>query len=202
MSSLVFPAALPYAYSVFKVPTWATRTQRAVSGRELTITDYVNPIWNFRLTFEVLRDRSVNGFTSEIRKLIDFFLQMRGAYDTFLFVDPTDFSVTDESIGTGDGVETEFQLVRRFYASGFVEDIIAPTAIVNVKIAGTPTVAYTLDSATGIITFTSAPANAAAITASFTYYFRCRFMMDAAEFENFMSLRWRLAELRFKSVIL
>ncbi len=207
MSNLVFDPLLPYGYSVFKIPTWATRTQRAMSGRELRRPDYANPIWNFRLTFEILRDRQIGevgggGLTSEIRRLMDFFNQLSGAYDTFLYADPTDFSVVDESLGTGDGARTEFQLVRRLYGNGFPEAIIAPHAITNVKVNGSVTAAYTLDSNTGIITFTSAPAAAATITATFTFYFRCNMMTDLAEFENMLVLRWRLGELRFKSVIL
>lgn len=187
---------------MFKIPTWSTRMQRADSGRELTSADWANPIWNFTLTFEILRDRSINSFTSEIRKLMDFVNQMRGGNDTFLFTDSTDFSVTDEVLGTGDGVETEFQLVRRLYAGGFVEDIIAPNVITNVKIDGSATTAYTLDTSTGVITFTSPPGNGLVVTSTFSFYFRCRFMKDAFPFENFASLQWGLNELQFKSVIL
>jgi uncharacterized protein (TIGR02217 family) len=133
---------------------------------------------------------------------MDFVNLMRGGNDTFLFTDSTDYMVIDESLGTGDGVTTEFQLVRRLYAGGFAEDIIAPNVITDVKVGGSATTAYTLDSATGIITFDSPPGSGSAVTSSFSFYFRCRFMTDAYQFENFLSLRWRLPELRFKSVVL
>lgn len=202
MSNLIFPPTLRYAYSLFKIPTWATRTQRAVSGRELTQTDYSNPIWNFKLNFEVLRDRTIGSLSSEIWKLVDFYQQVQGGYDTWLYTDPNDNTTTDSSLGVGDGVATTFQLVRRLYPAGFIEDIIAPNTITNVKINGTPTILFSLDTSTGILTFPSPPAVAATITSTFSFYFRCRFMTDAQEFENFASLRWEVKELKFKSVVL
>ena len=40
-----------------KAPRFATRTQKAISGRELRIIDQVNPIWTWTLTYEILRDK-------------------------------------------------------------------------------------------------------------------------------------------------
>ena len=39
------------------------------------------------------------------------------------------------------------------------------------------------------------------VTADFTYYFRCRFLDDAAEFDNFMHDLWQLKQLQFVSVL-
>ena len=202
MSNLVFPVMNGLTYSIFKVPTWATRTQRAISGRELTVPDYVNPIWNFRLTFSILRDFAWNSITTELRQLMNFYNQVSGGYDTFLFDDISDDSVTDQAVGTGDGTTRAFQLVRTLYTSGFAEAIIAVNAITNVKLNGTPTGAYTLDSTTGIITFTVAPGAGVAITWTGTFYFRCRFMTDSQEFEEFLYQRWTTKDLRLKSVVL
>lgn len=205
MSNLVFPSLTDFqyafAYSTFKTPTFATRVQRAVSGRELTVQDYANPIWNFKIQFQILRDFQWV-IASEIRRIFDFWLEVGGAYDTFLYDDATDDNVVDQPIGTGDGTTTAFQLVRTFISGGFTEAIIAPNVITNVKLNGTPTSAYTLNTGTGVITFTAAPGSGVAITATFSYYFRCRFMTDSQEFENFLYQRWTTKDLRLKSVVL
>lgn len=204
MSNNIFPTTSlkGITFSSFKTPTGARRMQRAVSGRELVVSDYANPIWNFKVMFSFLRDCPVGLITSELRLLMNFYNYHLLSADTFLYQDRDDYTVTDEPLGTGNGTKTQFQLVRRLYAGGFAEDIIAPNTITNVKLAGTPTVAYTLDTSTGVITFNSPPGLGVAVTASFTYYFRCRFMDDAVEFERFAHQFWTVKELGFGSVVL
>lgn len=204
MSDQVFPsAALPgMTYSVFKIPTWSRRFQRSVSGRELVCQDYTNPIWEFRLPFAYLHNFPFRSLPSEYRLLLNFFNAMQQTGDTFLFLDPEDFEVVDGPLGTGDGVETAFQLIRYWYESGSAEDIIAPENISEVALDGVPTVAYAIDPHTGVITFSSPPDPGVEVTASFTFYFRCRFSKDSAEFRKFASGFWALDELRFRSVVL
>ena len=45
--ALIFPALPGLAWSVTKTPTFQTRIQRAVSGRELRALDYPYPLWQF-----------------------------------------------------------------------------------------------------------------------------------------------------------
>ena len=54
--ALVFPELPGLAWSVTKTPTFQTRIQRAVSGRELRALDYPFPLWQFTLVFAFLRD--------------------------------------------------------------------------------------------------------------------------------------------------
>jgi hypothetical protein len=74
-------------------------------------------------------------------------------------------------------------------------------AVSQVTVAGTPTSAYTLSQAGAYgkdtITFTSAPALGAAIKASFTFYWPCRFMQDDPEFSNFALNFWALRKISF-----
>jgi uncharacterized protein (TIGR02217 family) len=58
MSNILYPIFPGLGYSVIKTPNFKTRTQRAVSGRTLRSADWVNPIWNFTLTYEWLDDDS------------------------------------------------------------------------------------------------------------------------------------------------
>lgn len=204
MSSQVFPTSSlkGLTFSSFKTPTWARRIQRSVSGREIAVQDYANPIWNFKLTFSFLRDFQVGAVLSELRLLQNFYNEMQASGDTFLWEDRDDYTVTDELIGVGDGSTTQFQLRRRLTTSGFAEYIFAPNSITNVKLSGTPTASYSVNNETGILTLAVAPALAVSITASFTYYFRCRFIDDSVEFERFAHQFWSVKELRFRSVVL
>lgn len=70
----------------------------------------------------------------------------------------TETTATAESVGTGDGTTKTFAL-----------DHGNVTSVTSVTVGGTATTAYTLDSAAGKITFDSAPANSAAIVATYKY---------------------------------
>ena len=204
----IFPALPGLGWSVSKAPRFATRTQKAISGRELRVIDQVNPVWTFTLTYEILRDshdtRGAGGLGAgfdELRTLAGFFLQQQGAFAPFLFDDPTDDIVVGQSIGTGNSSTTVFQLVRNF--GGFSEPIVAPNLVSAIYFNGVlqSSSGYTVDATTGVVSFTTAPPTGQAITADFTYFFRVRFADDTAEFENFMYQLWSLKQVKLQSVL-
>src|SRR6202040_1306910 len=144
-----------------KAPRFATRIQRAVTGRELRVLDQPTPVWTWTLTYALLRDRHDNrgpngtggsglgaGF-DELRTLAGFFLQQQGTFAPFLFDDPTDDSVLAQSIGTGNSSTTVFQLVRNF--GGFSEPIVAPNVVGAIYFNGVLQSAsgYAVDATTG-----------------------------------------------------
>ncbi len=205
----IFPALPGLGWSVTKAPRFAARIQTAISGRELRILNQTYPIWTWTLTYALLRDkhdtRGPSGLGAgydELRTLAGFFLQQQGAFQPFLFDDPTDDTVTGLSIGTGDSSATVFQLVRNF--GGFKEPIVAPNVVSAIYFNGVlqSSSAYAVDAATGLVTFTTPPPTGQAITADFTYYFRVRFADDTAEFENFMYQLWQLKQVKLQSVLL
>jgi hypothetical protein len=106
MSNRVYPVFRGLAFSVTKTPNWASRNQRAVSGRMLRTSDYLNPIWTFKLIYAVLHDSPWCSYTSptELRTMMDFFNSSGGAFDAFLLDDPSDDTVTGQvlppAIGT------------------------------------------------------------------------------------------------------
>src|SRR6266849_4174660 len=85
--ALIFPALPGLAWSVTKSPTFQTRIQRAVSGRELRALDYPFPLWQFTLVFDLLRDKPAAGY-DELRTLMGFYMLCQGAFGTFLFPEP------------------------------------------------------------------------------------------------------------------
>ena len=189
MSNSVYPVLAGLSWSVVKTPQFNTKIQKSVSGVELRASFMSSPVYTFGLTYEVLR---AGGGFSELQTLMGFFNQRLGSFDNFLFDDLTDNSVTAQNIGTGTGSLTTFQLTRTF--GGFTESVMnvnaAPQIFVN-GVLKTLTTDYTI-SATGLVTFVTAPANGLAVTWTGTYYYRCRFVEDTTDYENFMYQLWAL----------
>jgi uncharacterized protein (TIGR02217 family) len=204
----IFPTLPGLAWSVSKAPRFATRIQRAVTGRELRVVDQPSPTWTWTLTYSLLRDkwdtRGAGGLGAgydELRTLAGFFLQQQGAFQPFLFDDPSDNAVTAQSLGIGDGVTTAFQLIRTM--GGFAEAITAPNAISAVYLNGVRQDQghYAVDAGSGLLNFVMPPPAGISVTADFTYYFRVRFADDTAEFENFMFQLWQLKQIKLQSVL-
>jgi len=196
VSSSIFPVLPGRGFSTVKTPRFRTKTQQASSGREFRLGYWSYPLWNFALVFNVLRDTpNVEVRVAPFNELVlieGLFLSMLGSFDNFLFDDVTDDAVTDHLFGTGDGAKTQFQLVRAW--GGFAEPVMNVNALTNIKKAGVaqnnPT-DYTISS-TGLVTFAVAPAAAAALTWTGTYYYRCRFEQDELDFDEFLYNLWQL----------
>ncbi|HLN25701.1 MAG TPA: DUF2460 domain-containing protein [Patescibacteria group bacterium] len=190
MSTAIFPTLPGLSWSVGKWPEFSTLVKQAANGAETRIAMWANPRWHFKLKYELLRDDATN----ELKTLAGFFMARRGQYDSFLFTDPDDNSVTGQMIGVADGATTTYQLLRAF--GSFVEPITAPNLSLpqNFYLDGVslaPGISWVIDPATGLVTFSSAPPQGM-LTADFSYYFRVRFDMDQAEFEQFMHQLWSL----------
>lgn len=187
MSNLLFPKIRGLGWSITKNPTFSTEIQSSLAGREVRVQNFQNPIWEFTLAYEYLlndpRSRDENEQTP-LETLVGFFLARGGQFDDFLLNESDltgrleDSVYSGQPIGTGDGVTKTFQLVRNF--GGFLEACQNPAnQAATVYVSGrTPPLQvqgtdYTI--ALGLVTFTSAPANGAAITADFTFLHRVRF---------------------------
>ncbi|HUC63438.1 MAG TPA: DUF2460 domain-containing protein [Alphaproteobacteria bacterium] len=197
MSNAIFPTLPGLAWNVVRSPIWSTRVQTTVSGKETRTADWVTPLWQWELQYELLRDDA----TDELRTLMGFYLQRQGSYDDFLFQDPDDNSVAGAVVdSSADGSTTAFQLLRSL--GGYPEPMTAIDAVSAVYLNGTAqaTSGWSVDLSTGILTFATAPASGSAITADFTYYFRVRFKEDEADFEKFAQALWGLKTIHLMSV--
>lgn len=114
----------------------------------------------------VVKDRTT------LSEFLDFWMTVRGTAYSFKFWDPTDYEVGtayqndaiayvgSEVIGTGDDVETEFQMVKKYGGSvnPLVRKITKPIdGTVKVYLDDVEKVEdtdYTVDYLTGIVTFT------------------------------------------------
>lgn len=123
-SNDVFPELPGISWGVVKSPVWATKILPTSSGRELRGQFQSYPRWKFTLKFEFLREGWRGGIFGEMSTLVGFFNQRGGSFESFLFRDPEDYTVTDQALGVGDGVQVEYRFVREL--GGFVEPIFAP----------------------------------------------------------------------------
>lgn len=200
MSNAVFPALAGLGWTVKRSPLWKTRVQESISGKEVRIADWSFPRWQWQLSYDFLRGDPIN---AEFQALAGFFNQRLGMFDSFLYQDADDNSVTAQQVGVGDGTTTSFQMVRSL--GSFVEPILAPippsaAIFVNGVLSSTANVFPWGSSQPGVLTFASAPAAGAAITATFSYYFPCRFLEDSMDFEKFMNQLWQGKKVGFISL--
>ncbi len=199
MSSLVFPTLIGLIFPVSKTPEWKTDIQSAASGKEARVNFWSYPKWRWKLAFDLLRDKPLES-QDELWSLVGFFNKHYGSFDSWLFEDPDDKTVTVQGFGTGTGSQTQFQLVRT--RGGFVEpvrDLNGAPLIYKAGVLQTLTTHYTISS-TGIVTFVTAPANGNALTWTGNFYWRCRFTEDTLEAEKFAYQLWDTGEVEFVSV--
>jgi len=201
VSTLLFPTTLPgIDIKVKKTPTFSTIIQPGSSGKEMRATFQSTPRWSYELTLNFLRklNFSLNTSIDEYVALATLFNAVLGSWDTFYFIDPENGSPSNITFANGTGSQTAFQLIDD---EGFTATLIqgTPSIYVNgtLQTAGT---AYTLNAATGVVTFTSAPANGAMLTWTGQFARVVRFVDDTLDFERFLNLAWKGGTIKLISV--
>ncbi len=168
-------------------PERRTQIVELASGDEERNASWANSRRRYDVAYGIRR-------ADDLAVVVAFFEARNGRLYGFRWKDWADFksclpsqtpAATDQQIGTGDGTTTAFQLVK-VYASGsqsWTRTITKPVAsTVKVAIDGTEqTSGWSVDTTTGIVTFTSAPAAGAAITAGFEFDVPVRFDTDTLD---------------------
>lgn len=133
---------------------------------------------------------------NDIHTVVAFFEERRGQLHGFRWKDKFDFkscppnqvtAFSDQPIGTGNGVTTTFQLSKTYgsvYApyTRRVTKPVAGTVKIGVNGVNVPS-GWTVNTATGIITFAVAPTNGHTITAGFEFDVPVRFNTDYLEID-------------------
>jgi uncharacterized protein (TIGR02217 family) len=193
MSNAIFPTLPGLTWNITRQPEFSTKIQKAVSGRETRIASWNAPMYLFGLTYEFIRDQAGTQSPAspydELRTLVGFFNSRMGSFQSFLYLDPTDNSITGQAFGVGDGVTTKFQLARSY--GGFVEPVQNLNGTPTIYKNGASTTGFTVDSQ-GLVTFATAPASGVALTWDGSYYYRVRFNADVSQFNLFMKDLWEL----------
>ncbi len=142
---------------------------------------------------------------AQLDNLIGFFRARKGRANGFRFKDWTDYKASGQIIGTGDDTQTQFQLVKDYTSGPATESrsVTKPvTSSVSIYIDDVlQTSGFSIDTSTGLIDFTTAPANGEVIKADFEFDVPVRFDTDrlSATLDTFGSYSWNdipLVELR------
>ena len=150
-------------------PGFRTSVIELDSGKEERVSHWSSPRYVFDVSY------GIRNFT-DLREVIDFYQAVRGASIPFRFKDWGDYSThgahlpststptsTDSLLGVGDGTTTTFQLIKKYTIGGLttVRNITKPVS--GTVLVSKDDVAqgsgWSVDTTTGLVTFTAAPAN-------------------------------------------
>lgn len=132
---------------------------------------------------------------AQLAELIAFFRARKGRAHGFRFKDWTDYQITGQVIGIGNGTQTTFQLIKDYTSSNTeTRTILKPVSgTVNIYIdAVLQTSGVTVDVTTGIVTFSSAPSADVIISADAEFDVPVRFDTDrlSASLDQYGSHSW------------
>jgi len=168
-------------------PERRTQIVELASGDEERNASWANSRRRYDAAYGIRR-------VDDLAAVVAFFEARNGRLYGFRWKDWADYksclpsetpAATDQSIGTGDGATTDFQLVK-VYSSGsqsWSRTIAKPVAgTVLVAIDGVEAISgWSVDTTTGVVTFTTAPTAGAAITAGFGFDVPVRFDTDTLD---------------------
>lgn len=176
------------AYDSEFSPGWNTGILELDSGAEERVSRWDVPRHRYDLAHSVRTIDNLNTIKT-------FYVARQGAANGFRFKDWQDFNSSstnrgtvafgDQDIGTGTGSLTTFQL-RKKYSSGGVDVYrkitkpVSGTVLVGVNGVNQAS-GWTVNTTTGLVTFTTAPANGLVVTAGFEFDVPVRFEKEADE---------------------
>ncbi|HFX6145088.1 TPA: DUF2460 domain-containing protein [Acinetobacter baumannii] len=205
MSNVVFPELPGLEWDTSITPMFNTKIMTSINGRELRASFQAAPKYEISLSYAFLRE---NKERKELQQLQGFYLDRRGAFDSFLFKMPEDNEFNCTFIS--DGTTTTFQLYKEMYrdkmplvntqgkifGSGEVDPNMwnqAPSKTMwnpnqEKLMWNTLTAQITSD---GKYIISQPFEEGLEITITGTYYYRCRFKDDTQEYVNFMHRLWK-----------
>ncbi|MBD9529118.1 DUF2460 domain-containing protein [Paracoccus sp. PAR01] len=168
-------------------PSRRTQIVELASGDEERNASWANSRRRYDVSYGIRR-------ADDLAAVVAFFEARNGRLHGFRFKDWSDYksglpsavpAPTDHLIGTGNGAQTAFQLVKR-YTSGsqsWTRTITKPVAgTVRVAVNGVEaTSGWLAGYTTGIVTFATAPANGVTVRAGFEFDVPVRFDSDAMD---------------------
>ncbi len=121
-------------------------------------------------------------------RLLEFFYARMGRFHTFRFKDWSDFEIsTMQPIATADGILLSFQVVKRYSSGGFAYERVITKLVsgaVNVYLDGVlQTSGFSIDYATGIVSFDVAPAEGIVVQVDGEFDAHVRFDLDSLDID-------------------
>lgn len=192
MSDVLFPDVC-IGYDFVKKPMFNTKIMTSVNGRELRASYQAVPKYEISLSLPILRESK-----REIQKIEDFFIDRRGAFDSFLFKMPWDNEY--ECTFNGDGTTTSFQLYKDQLPLGNTETFETEDPLMWDEDLDKPMwtdlevrmwdMQYGV-SKNGVLTLPVPLAAGDKVTVKGTFYYRCRFADDGQAFTLFSYRLWK-----------
>lgn len=192
-------------------PRFLTQGLEGTSGRMVTERRWTGAKYEYSVDF-LADDATI------MADVYTYFMAVKGSGNSFRFKDWFDYkslenmagTVTkdDQTLGTGDDSETDFQLIKTYTkgANSTVRRVRKPVSgTVLVAIDGalqTETTHYTIDNTTGVISFVTPPASGEVVTAGYEFDVPCRFDGDSLEMVLELSTQFRVVGLRLVEVYL
>ena len=192
----VFPLLPGQMFVSDKGPEWETTIIRSRNGRERSTSWMSSPRWHFHVAYEVLREEPT---LEELSILFAFFNSRAGRHGKFWYRDPSDHTVTNQNVGTGNGVATIFQLTRTVH--GFTEPVFSVDGTPTIYKNGVPVSPSDYEiSDYGVLTFDTAPASEVEVTWTGQFRYWCRFDDDKISASEMVELLWSSDGVKFVSV--
>ncbi|HAV3569610.1 TPA: DUF2460 domain-containing protein [Acinetobacter baumannii] len=203
MSNVLFPELPGLEWDTSITPMFNTKIMTSINGRELRASFQAAPKYEISLSYAFLRE---NKGRKELQQLQGFYLERRGAFDSFLYKMPEDNEFNCTFIG--DGTTTTFQLYKDMYTSqlplGNTEEQIVGEVDPNMWNQTPAKTMWNTDqeklmwnNATAQVTsegkyVLSEPLEEGIeIKVAGTFYYRCRFKDDTQQYVNFMHKLWK-----------
>lgn len=183
-------------------PRYQTEVVRMDSGHEKRLARWSYPLHEFDVVYGVKTQ-------ADLYDLLEFFHAASGRLDGFRFKDYADFKSaddmksavadTDQTLGTGDASEDAFQLIKTYTvgANTKVRAITKPvpgTVVVSLDDVAQGS-GWSIDTTTGLLTFTSPPGGGVVVKSGFEFDIPVRFDTD------FLDVSWEDLALQSASVI-
>ena len=178
-----FPDEISFLASVG--PQFRTEVAQGITGYQQTNATMPDPLYVFDITQALREIDIVNSAAGYGYKTVrNYFTVVKGKAYGFRIKNFWDYQ--DEGLGilgsgTGNGTTTAFQIYKRYTVGALSTDkpIKKPvTGTVGVKVNGVTVGGWTVDTTTGIVTFTVAPSNGAVLTCTFEFDVPVRFDRD------------------------
>lgn len=170
------------AYGAVGGPEFFTEVVSSSSGFEKRNINWREPRNKYNLAPAIKT-------SEQLDSLIAFFRIMMGRAHAFRFKDWADFNLKNQIVAVGNGVETKFQLIKKYnYGSMQVTRKITKPILNTLKIlCGEKETKVNLDPNTGLFTFENPPEQNMRISASCEFDVPVRFDCDylATTIENY-----------------
>jgi uncharacterized protein (TIGR02217 family) len=165
-------------------PEFATVIQESVSGQEQRVKVWAKCRARYDIGYSVLNSEDPIG---SYKAVLALFYAHNGRFRPFRFKDWGDYEVVDATFGTGDGINTVFQLSKLYDPSQVLlntpgsltyrREIYLPSTAPVIKSNGVTVTGYTI-STTGLVTFTTPPISGHVLTWSGEFDIPVRFDVD------------------------